>query len=87
VKFEKLIFFFLILPTFIGCTREGLDHTIENFKKPNLAEVKECYEAVKAKADSTKLRTEYSAGNINKLNYELASEVATKWVNIACKNI
>lgn len=87
MKFQKLIFFFLILPTLIGCTREGLDHTIESFKKPNLTEVKECYAALKAKADSTKLRTEYPDGNINKLNYELASEVATKWINIACKDI
>ena len=81
MNLQKLIFVLLLLPILVGCDAGFNIRT----GKTKVAEARECYEAMKAKADSTKLRTEYPDGNINKLNYELASEVASKWIAVACR--
>ena len=83
MKFQQRIVALVLLTALVGCDA-GF-----NFRtgKTKVTETRDCYEALKAKADSTKLRSEYPDGNINKLNYELASEVATKWLNLACKDI
>jgi hypothetical protein len=83
VNLQKLTFVLLLLPILVGC---DAGFNIDT-GKTKVAELKECYEAMKAKADSTKLRTEYPDGNINKLNYGLASEVASKWIAVACQGI
>ena len=83
MNLQKLVFVLLLLPILVGCDSGFNIRT----GKTKVAEARECYEAMKAKADSTKLRTEYPDGNINKLNYELASEVASKWVAVACQGI
>ncbi len=83
MNLQKLIFVLLLIPILVGCDSGFNIRT----GKTKVAEVRECYEALKAKADSTKMRTEYPDGNINKLNYELASEVASKWIIVACTGI
>ncbi len=83
MNLQKLIFALVFLPILVGCD-SGFNICTG---KTKVAEARECYEAMKAKADSTKLRTEYPDGNINKLNYELASEVASKWIAVACQGI
>ncbi len=83
MNLRKLIFVLLLLPILVGCDSGFNIRT----GKTKVAEARECYEALRAKADSTKLRTEYPDGNINKLNYELASEVASKWIAVACQGI
>ncbi len=83
MNLRKLTFVLLLLPILVGC---DAGFNIDT-GKTKVAELRECYEAMKAKADSTKLRTEYPDGDINKLNYELASEVASKWIAVACKGI
>ena len=83
MNLQKLIFVLLLLPILVGCDSGFNIRT----GKTKVAEVRECYEAMKAKADSSKLKTEYPDGNFNKQYYELASEAASKWVALACQGI
>ena len=83
MNLRKLIFVLLLLPILVGCDSGFNIRT----GKTKVAELRECYEAMKAKADTAKLKTEFPDGSFNKQYYELASEVASKWIAVACKGI
>ena len=82
MKYQKTILTLVLSPILMGCDGFNIGNGMTK-----VTEARECYEALKAKADTTKLRSEYPDGNINKLNYELASTAATHWLNIACKGV
>ncbi len=82
VKYQKTILTLVLLPILVGCDGFNIGNGMTK-----VTEARECYEALKAKADTTKLRSEYPDGNINKNNYELASTAATNWLNLACKDV
>jgi hypothetical protein len=83
VNLQKLIFVLLLLPILVGCDSGFNIRT----GKTNVAEARECYEAIRAVADVRKLKFEHPEGSIIHNSYNLALDAATNWLNVACKGI
>ena len=83
MKIQKLIFVLLLLPVLVGCDSGFNIRT----GKTKVAEVRECYEAIRAVADARKSKWESPEGSVTHNSYHLASEAASKWVAVACQGI
>jgi hypothetical protein len=88
VNLRKLIFVLLLLPILVGCDAGFNIRT----GKTKVAEARECYEAMKAIADTSKL--EFESPNKSpeefqkvKSRYQVALRAAVNWSIVACKDV
>ena len=87
MKFLKLIFVSLLLPILIGCDAGFNIRT----GKTKVDEARECYEALRANADTSKLEFESSSKSQEefdkvKYRYQVALKAAINWSFVACQN-
>ncbi len=88
MNLRKLIFVLLLLPILVGCDSGFNIRT----GKTKVAEARECYEALRANADTSKLEFESSSKSQEEFNkvkyrYEVALKAAINWSFVACQNV
>ncbi len=87
MKYQKTILTLVLLPILVGCDGFNIGNG-----KTKVAEARECYEALKANADTSKLEFESSnktAEEFEKVKhrYQVALKAAINWSTIACKDV
>lgn len=81
LKFHKLIFVLLVLPTLVGCDGFNIDNGMTK-----VAEARECFEATRAISDVMKSKADSAERKFDTRHYEIVISKATDWFNIACKD-